>query len=208
MDIADYWPKARKYLIWNATVASLQFWTADLHPVTFGTATEEVYSAFFYTSTYTLHQQSDEILFSCFVMTLNTVFEWKLALKDKGYERGSENFNMPTPLRKRPKIHHMSSIENTLFNPNLVTLCSTVQSHLRLVCRQLTYSSSNNSDTSEDIPTAPRATSDAQVYLEEDEEEDFQMVPLNDKHWTMEEVPGRTLCIDEHALLHGLCPYL
>ena len=62
---------------------------------------EEVYSAFFYTaSTHTLHQQSDKILFGCFVTTLNAAFEWKLALEDEGYESSSENFNMPTPLRK------------------------------------------------------------------------------------------------------------
>ena len=70
------------------------------------------------------------------------------------------------------------------------------------------YSSFDDSDTSEDTPTAPRATPDAQVYLEETEEEGFQMVPLDDKHWTTEEVPDRTLCIHKHALLHGLCPYL
>ena len=47
------------------------------------------------------------------------------------------------------------------------------------------------------------------VCLEEDEEEeeDFKMVPLGDEHWTTEEVPNRTLCIHEHALPHGLCPY-
>ena len=106
-----------------------------------------------------------------------------------------------------PKIHHVSSIENALFNPNLVTPCSMAQSHLRLVCRWLTYSSFDDSDNSEDTPTAPRATPDAQVYLE-DEEEDFQMVPLDDEHWTTEEVPDRTLCIHKHALPHGLCPYL
>ena len=32
-------------------------------------------------------------------------------------------------------------------------------------------------------------TPDAQVYLEEDEEEDFQTVPLDDEHWTTGEVP-------------------
>ena len=39
------------------------------------------------------------------------------------------------------------------------------------------------------------------------EEEDFQMVTLDDEHWTTEEVPDRTVCIHEHALPHGLCPY-
>ena len=81
-----------------------------------------------------------------------------------------------------PQIHHVSSIKNALFNLDLVTPCSTVQSHLRLVHRWLTYSSSDDSDTSENTLTAPRATPDAQVYLEEDEEEDFQMVSLDDKH--------------------------
>ena len=71
---------------------------------------------------------------------------------------------MPTPLRKRPKIHHISSIENTSFDPNPVTPHSTVQSHLRPVCTQLTYSSSDNSDTSdEETPTASTATPDTQV---------------------------------------------
>ena len=64
MKITDYWPMAREYSIWNAAIASLQFWTADLNPVTLGIATEEVYSTFFYSaSTYTLHQQPDKILF-------------------------------------------------------------------------------------------------------------------------------------------------
>ena len=48
-----------------------------------------------------------------------------------------------------------------------------------------------------------------QVCLEEEEEEeDFQTVPLDNEHWTTEELPDRTLCIHEHALPHGLCPYL
>ena len=75
MDIADYWPMAREYSIWNAAIASLQFWTADLNTITLSTAIEEVYSAFFYTtSTYTLHQQSDKILFGHFVAMLNAAF--------------------------------------------------------------------------------------------------------------------------------------
>ena len=45
------------------------------------------------------------------------------------------------------------------------------------------------------------------VYLEEDEEEDFQTVPLDDEHWTTEEIPHRPLCIHEHSLPHGLCLY-
>ena len=29
----DYWPMAREYSVWNATVAALQFLTADLKPM-------------------------------------------------------------------------------------------------------------------------------------------------------------------------------
>ena len=70
------------------------------------------------------------------------------------------------------------------------------------------FSLSDDSDTSGDAPPTPRATpAGIQVCLEEDEEEDFQTVPLDDEHWTTEEVPNRTLCIHEHALPHGICPY-
>ena len=45
--------------------------------------------------------------------------------------------------------------------------------------------------------------------LEEDEEEeDFQTVPLDDNHRTTEEIPDRHLYIQEHSVPHSLCPYL
>ena len=76
MNVADYWPMAREYSIWNAAIALLQFWTADLDPVTHGSVMEEVYSAFFYSSSsHTLHQQSDEILFGCFMIMLYAAFD-------------------------------------------------------------------------------------------------------------------------------------
>ena len=42
---------------------------------------------------------------------------------------------------------------------------------------------------------------------EEEEEEDFQTISLDDEHWDIEEIPDRPLCIHEHSLPHGLCPY-
>ena len=45
------------------------------------------------------------------------------------------------------------------------------------------------------------------ITLEEEEEEDFPTVPLNHEHWDMEEILNRHLCIHEHSLPHGLCPY-
>ena len=42
---------------------------------------------------------------------------------------------------------------------------------------------------------------------EEGMEEDFQTVLLDIEHWNMEEISDRNLCVHEHALPHGLCPY-
>ena len=43
--------------------------------------------------------------------------------------------------------------------------------------------------------------------LDSEEEEDFQTVPVEDYHWTTEEIPDRHLCIHEHSASHELCPY-
>ena len=108
MCAADYWPMAREYSIWNTAIASLQCWTADLDPATLGRATEQVYTTFVYSSSrHTLHQQSDETLFGCFVIALNAVFDQQLLLADEGYE-SSDTIHLPTPLRKTPQIHHVS----------------------------------------------------------------------------------------------------
>ena len=162
---------------------------------------------------------------------LNATFESKLALEDKGYDSGSKNFNIPTPLRRTSKIHHISSVENASFDPNLVTSYSTgsKESHCRLVHRCLAFSSSEEDD--DDMPTdeipSPNSTPPVQYHTdafqwppskctlnayvtleaeEEEVEENFQTVPL-DEHWDMEEITNRPLCIHEHSLPHGLCPY-
>ena len=112
--------------MWNAAVAALQFWTVDLETNVLSSTIEQVYNAFFYsTSMHLLCQQSDEILFSHFMTTLNATFESKLALEGEGYESGSENFNIPTQLRWTSKIHHVSSVEDASFDPDPVTPCST-----------------------------------------------------------------------------------
>ena len=208
MNVADYWSMAREYSIWNAAIALLQFWTADLDLVTLSSTTEEVYSAFFYSiSTHTLHQQCDKILFGCFVIALNAAFDWWLALADEGYESSLDTINLPTLLRKMQRIHHVSSIEHTLFDPNPVTPWNMLQTPPIPVCRWLSFSSSDDDNNPEDTPPTPRPTpASTQEYLE-DKEEDFQMVPLNDDHWATREIPDRTLHIHEHALPYRLCPY-
>ena len=218
MDPVNYWLMAREYSVWNATVAALQFWTADLRANVLSSTIEQVYNAFFFsTSTYMLCQQSDEVLFSHFKTTLNAAFESKLTLEDEGYDSGSENFNIPTPLRRTSKIHHLSSEEHASFDPDLVTPCSTGirESPCRPVHRHLTFSSSEeeDDDTPMDETPTPNSTLPVQhhtdtfqllpskctlhMYVtleaeEEDMEEDFQTVPLNDEHWDMEEIRERT----------------
>ena len=96
MNFTGFWPMAREYSVWNATVAALQFWTADLKAHVLSSAIECIYNAFFYTtSTHILCQQSEEVLFGCFVTTLNAAFESKVAMEDEGYESGSENLTYP-----------------------------------------------------------------------------------------------------------------
>ena len=48
MDFTNYWPFAHEFFIWNAAVAALQFWTADLDPQTLSSSIERVYTAFLY----------------------------------------------------------------------------------------------------------------------------------------------------------------
>ena len=181
MDTADYCVMVREYSIWIATIASLQFWTADLDPVTLGRATEQVYTTFFYSSSsHTFCQQSEEILFGCFVTALNAAFDQQLSLADEGYESGSDTVNLPTPLRETPQIHHVCSMEHASFDPAPVTPCNMPQTPPRPVHRCLSFSTPKHSE-------------------DEEEEEDFQMAPLNDEHWTSKEIPQRTLCIHEHG---------
>ena len=144
---------------------------------------------------HTLCQQSDETLFGCFIISLNAAFNQQLSLADEGYKSGSDTIDLPMPLQKTPHIPHISSMEHASFNPVLTTPCSTPLTPPRPVHRCLSFSSADNC-----TPDSTQAFSDSS-----DEEEDFQMVPLDDEHWTSEETPDRTLCIHEHGLLHGLC---
>ena len=127
-------------------------------------------------------------------------------LADEGYESGSDTIDLPTPLQKTPHIHHVSSLEHASFNPVNTTPCSTVnitphstpQTPTRPVHRCLSFSS--DTDHTSDSTSACSDSSD-------EEEEYFQIVPLDDEHWTSEEVPERTFCIHEHGLPHNLCQY-
>ena len=117
MDATQYWPFAREYLIWNAAVAVLQFCMADLKPHILSNAIEWVYTAFFHrNSAQHLWNLPEEILFGCFVTTLNDTFERELTQED-GYESGSKSLSIPTPLRRSPWIYHISTSEDLSFDP-------------------------------------------------------------------------------------------
>ena len=124
METAEYWLMACKYGIWNAAITSLQFWAEDLNLITLGIASECVYTTFFWTPTsHTLYQLPEDVLFGCFVIALNAGFTQQLSLADEGYESGSNTADLPTPLWKTPRIHHMSSMEHASFNPAHTTPC-------------------------------------------------------------------------------------
>ena len=60
-----------------------------------------------------------------------------------------------------------------------------------------------------DFPPQPHSKCTLTIHddLDDEEEEYFQTVPLEDDHWTTEEIPKRCLCIHEHSVPHELCPY-
>ena len=185
MATAEYWLMAREYSIWNATIASLQFWAEDLDPVTLGIASECIYTTFFWTPTsHTLCQLSEDVLFGCFVIALNAAFTQQLSLADEGYESGSDTVDLPTPLRKTPRIHHVSSMEHASLNPvhttphSTVTMtpCSSPQTPTRAVHCCLSFSSNSDQD--------PDSTP---VYSNSS--------------------PERTFCIHKNGLPHTLCQY-
>ena len=146
---------ACKYAIWNAAIASLQFWAEDLNLITLGIASECIYTTSFWTPTsHTLHQLSEDVLFGHFVIALNAAFTQQLSLADEGYESGSDTVDLPTPLRKTPRIHHVSSMEHAFFNPAhttphttvTITHCSSPQTPTRPVHCCLLFTSDSLDD--------------------------------------------------------------
>ena len=140
-------------------------------------------------------------MFGHFIIALNAAFTQQLSLADESYESGSDTIDLSTPLQKTPCIHHVSSLEHASFNPVTTTPCSTPQTPPRPVHRCLSFSSADNY-TLDSTPVCSDSS---------DEEEDFQMVPLDDEHWTSKETPERTFCIHTHGFPHHLwqypCPY-
>ena len=206
METAEYWPMACEYGIWNAAIASLQFWAEDLDPITLGIASECIDTTFFWTPTsHTLCQLSEDFLFGCFVIALNAAFTLQLSLVDEGYESDSNTADLPTPLWKTPHSLHGSSMEHASFNlahtmpHSTATTVNHSSPHTppRPVRCHLSFTSDNSEDDQN-----PDSTSEYS-----DEEEDFKTVHLDDEHWMTDIVPERTFCIHENGLPNNVCQY-
>ena len=222
METADYWPMAREYSIWNATITSLQSWAEDLDLVTLGIVSGHVYTTFFWTPTsHMLCHQSEDVLFGHFVIALNAAFTQQLSLADEGYKSGSDTIDLPTPLRKTPHIHHMPSFEHASFNLALTAPHSTVtitpHSSPQTPTRPVHCCLSFNSDSDQDPDSTPVYSDSSDDDQDPDstpvcsdgpdEEEVFPTVPLDDEHWTLDIVPERTFCIHENGLPNNICQH-
>ena len=221
METAEYWPMACEYAIWNAAITSLQFWAEDLDLITLSIASEHVYTTFFCTPTsHTLHQLSADVLFGCFVIALNPAFTQQLSLADEGYESGSDTGDLPTPLRKTPHIHHVSSMEHASFNPvhttshNTVTITphSSSQMPTRPVHCCLSFSSdsdqepdstpvySNSSDDDQDPDSTP-------VYSNSsDNDQDPDSTPVYSESPDEEEENFPTVPLDDQHWTSEIVP--
>ena len=214
IDATHYWPFSREYSIWNATVTTLQIWTADLEPHILSDAIEWVYTAFFCSnSAQHLRSMSEEVLFGHFVTNLNDAFEWELTLEDEGYKSGSESLNIPTPLCRTLCLYHISASENLSFNPT-TPLTSVYPHWVNPPQQHRSHSSvhhylafSNDESPSTDGSQLHGRSSPVQQQMvyhcmddsfqatTNEEDEDFPTAPLNDDVWLEEPVPDRHLCI-------------
>ena len=78
----------------------------------------------------------------------------------------------------------------------------------RPVCCHLTFlSDSSESDQDPDSSSDSDQDPDTSPDNSSDEDKDFQMVPIDDEHWTTEMVPERTFCIHENGLPNNVCQY-
>ena len=129
----------------------------------------------------------------------------QLSSQDEGYESGSSE-DVPTPLHTTPCIQYVCSLEHASFKPAHSTPHRPVtgtptHSPAKPVRHRLSFS-----NDSLDTPNRSSTSSPEPSDLEE-EEEDFQTVPLDDEYWSTEMVPEWTLCIHENRLPNSVCPY-
>ena len=89
---------------------------ADLEPHVLNHTIDQVIAVFFYGDHAQQLPNLPEVLFGCFVTTLNDAFEVELAQEDKGYESGTEDHYIPTPLIRNLRICHVCMRDDFPFN--------------------------------------------------------------------------------------------
>ena len=60
---------------------------------------------------------TEEILYGCFVITLNGTFQKELTQEDDGNESRRNSLSILTPLKRAPQIYHVSTSVNLSFDP-------------------------------------------------------------------------------------------
>ena len=178
-------------------------------------AIEWIYTASFCSnSAQHLRSISEEILFCCFVTTLNDTFEWELALDDSRYAAGSESLSIPT-LCRTPHLYHVSASDNLSFGPATPQAYSPQQpGNLNAMCCHLIFEENDNSSIdsnplharTEHYLPAEHQMACHLTSKDKDEEEHFPTAPLDDDICMEGPVLDRHLCIHEHSQ-HDLCPY-
>ena len=134
MNVTDYWPMAREYSLWNTAVAALHFWTADLKAHVLSSSIEQVYNAFFYiASMHLLHQQSEEVLLSCFMITLNAAFESILTLEEKDMREAVKILTYLLLSDVLPEFTMYPDDDNISFDPSTPHSTDTSKSHYKPV---------------------------------------------------------------------------
>ena len=107
-------------------------------------------------------------------------------------------------MQHRYQLNHVTN----LYNAGYPSIALMIKMFLQLTlhCFPHTVPLENPVDFPQQLPSKCTLTICADLD-EDEEEEDFQTVLLEDDHWTTKEIPDRHLCIHKHSVPHELCPY-
>ena len=147
---------------------------------------------------------AEETLFGCYVTTLNNAFEIEMVPEDKGFEIGSESFNIPTPHSRALRIYHVSTMEDLSFTPaNFSQSLTTPECHHLCLYSTPTLNTEQLSMFFDGVAWDDDITSS---------EGNFPTAPLDDEVWPEDPILDRQLCIckapqEQNCQCSYPCPY-